>query len=110
MPMSPVVAEALHPAVLRLMMSVAEGAALRDRHVSVCGDAASDPAAAAAFAGLGIHSLSVRPNQAATIKAHFRSLELSRLKDLATRALQMSSAVEVRRLLSGYLNSADQAK
>ncbi len=102
--------DALHPAVLRLMMSVAEGAALRDRHVSVCGDAASDPAAAAAFAGLGIHSLSVRPNQAATIKAHFRSLELSRLKDLATRALQMSSAVEVRRLLSGYLNSADQAK
>ena len=55
--------DALHPAVLRLMKSVVEGADA-DRHVSVCGDAASDPLAAA-FAGLGIRSFSVRPNQAA---------------------------------------------
>ena len=102
--------DALHPAVLRLMKLVAEGAASRKRHVSVCGDAASDPVAAATFAGLGIHSLSVRPNQTATIKALFRSLELCRLKDLGTQALQMSSASEVRGLLSSYLNPAAPAK
>jgi multiphosphoryl transfer protein len=102
--------DALHPAVLRLMKSVAEGAASRNRHVSVCGDAASDPVAAAIFAGLGIHSLSVRPNQAAIIKALFRSLKLSRLKELATDALAMSSAVEVRQHLSSYVNGASQTK
>ena len=102
--------DALHPAVLRLMKSVAEGASLRGRHVSVCGDAASDPVAAATFAGLGIHSLSVRPKQAAIIKALFRSLELSRLKELATAALQMSSAAEVRQHLSAYLNRATEPK
>ena len=100
--------DALHPAVLRLMKCVSEGAASRGRHVSICGDAASDPTAAAAFAGLGIHSLSVRPNQAASIKALFRSLELSRLKELATQALQMSSATEVRKHFAGYLNRAEQ--
>jgi phosphoenolpyruvate-protein phosphotransferase len=102
--------DALHPAVLRLMKLVAEGAASRNRHVSICGDAASDDAAAAAFVGLGIHSLSVRPNQAATIKALFRSLELSRLKELATQALRMSSAAQVREHFSGYLNIADSRK
>ncbi len=102
--------DALHPAVLRLMKLVVEGAASRNRHVSICGDAASDPLAAAAFVGLGIHSLSVRPNQAATIKALFRSLELSRLRELATQALQMSSAAQVREHFSRYLNSAALAK
>ena len=60
--------DALHPAVLRLMKSVVEGAESRHRHVSVCGDAASDPLAAAIFGGLGIRSLSVRPNQCAEIE------------------------------------------
>jgi multiphosphoryl transfer protein len=95
--------DALSPAVLRLMQLVVQGAGARKRHVSVCGDSASDPLAAAVFAGLGIHSLSVRPKQVAEIKALFRDLHLSELKTLATRAMQCHTGADVRELMRAYL-------
>ena len=88
--------DALQPAVLRLMKKVANSAAITERHVSICGDAASDPVAAAVFAGLGIHSLSVRPKRAAEIKALFRQLKYSDLTALAHDALQCVDADHVR--------------
>ena len=102
--------DALHPAVLRLMKSVVEGAESRRRHVSVCGDAASDPLAAAIFAGLGIRSLSVRPNQSAEIKALFRGLEIARLQDVAAQALHRHDAREVRSLVGEHLNALSPTK
>jgi multiphosphoryl transfer protein len=101
--------DALYPAVLRLMKLVAEGAAKHNAHVSICGDAASDRLTAAAFAGLGIHSLSVRPKQAAEIKALFRPLEAARLQELAATALQLESAAEVRTLIGEYLKANEPA-
>ena len=100
--------DALHPAVLRLMRQVVEGAKPRHCHVSVCGDAASDAPSAAVFAGLGIHSLSVRPNQAASIKALFRGLELAELERIAAQALKLQNAAEVRRLIGDYLQKASR--
>jgi phosphoenolpyruvate-protein kinase (PTS system EI component) len=97
--------DALHPAVLRLMKSVLEGSEQRHRHVSVCGDAASDPLAAAIFAGLGIRSLSVRPNQSAEIKALFRDLHIARLQEMAARAPLLHDAQEVRSLVAAYLGT-----
>jgi phosphocarrier protein FPr len=88
--------DALHPAVLRLMKKVINAASFTDRHVSVCGDAASDPLAAIVFAGLGIRSLSVRPKQAAEVKALFRHLKSSDLIRLGHDALQCVDAEHVR--------------
>ena len=98
--------DALHPAVLQLMKAVVEGASQRGRHVSVCGDAASDPLAAAVFAGLGIGSLSVRPKQVAEIKELFRNLQLAELKSIAGEALISKDAAAVRSLIGRYLDSA----
>ena len=97
--------DTLHPAVLRLMQSVVNGARRRKCHVSVCGDAASDPQAAALFAGIGVHCLSVRPKQVGEIKALFRDLRLSDLTEIARQALQCSEAEEVRRLIQRYIGS-----
>ncbi len=91
------------------MKSVVNGAASKQRHVSICGDAASDPSAAAVFAGLGIHSLSVRPNQSAEIKALFRELHFTRLEKLATQALQLNDAGEVRALVADQLTATSHA-
>ena len=88
--------DALHPAVLRLIRTVVEGATVRERHVAVCGDAASDPAAAAVFFGLGIRSLSVRANQVSKIKECFRQWRAPALVELASGALKATSAAEVR--------------
>jgi phosphocarrier protein FPr len=97
--------DALHPAVLRLVKTVIEGARKRERHVSVCGDAASDPAAAAVFCGLGIRSLSVRPNQVPEIKARFGQLQASELAGIAAQALEARNAAEVRALAEQFLHT-----
>ncbi len=97
--------DALHPAVLRLMKAVVEGARKRGRHLSVCGDAASDRLAAAVFAGLGICSLSVRPRQVAEIKELFRKLNFTELKAIAGEALMCQDAAAVRSLIGHYLDS-----
>ncbi len=99
--------DALHPAVLRMMRFVVEGAKTRNRHVSVCGDAASDPLAAAIFAGLGIRSLSVRPKQIAGIKALLRNLSVADLQRLAEKALQCCDAAQVRSLARGAIDKAN---
>lgn len=97
--------DTLHPAVLRLMKSVVQGAKKRNRHVSVCGDAASDVLAAAVFAGLGIRSLSVRPRQVAEIKALFRELHFAELKAVASEAVICKDTATVRSLIGHYLDS-----
>ena len=97
--------DALHPAVLRLMKAVVEAARKRGRHISVCGDAASDTLAAAVFAGLGICSLSVRPGQVAEIKEVFRNLYFTELKAIAGEALICTDAAAVRSLIGHYLDS-----
>jgi phosphoenolpyruvate-protein phosphotransferase len=88
--------DALHPAVLRLIQQVVEVAQGHGKHVSICGDAASDPVAAAVFIGLGVRSLSVRPREAAGIKALVRTLDCGELKQLAREALAARNAAEVR--------------
>ena len=99
--------DTLHPAVLRMMRFVVEGAKTRNRHVSVCGDAASDPLAAAIFTGLGIRSLSVRPKQVAGIKALLRNLKVTDLQLLAEKALQCGDAAQVRSLARGAIDAAN---
>ncbi|HKS72348.1 MAG TPA: phosphoenolpyruvate--protein phosphotransferase [Terriglobales bacterium] len=90
--------DALHPAVVRMVKAVIDGALARERHVSVCGDAASDPLAALVFAGLGIRSLSVRPKQVAEIKDLFRHVRAAELVELGRRALDCGDAEKVRSL------------
>jgi phosphoenolpyruvate-protein kinase (PTS system EI component) len=98
----------LHPAVLRLMKMVVEGSAKHQKHVSICGDAASEPACAIVFAGLGIHSLSVRPRQVAEIKALFRELSGADLKELAEHVVRCSDAAQVRQFVNDYLAGAQK--
>jgi len=94
--------DALHPAVLRLIKTVAEGAGVRHRHVTVCGDAASEPFAAAVLFGLGIRSLSVRANQIPKIKECCREWRAPTLAELASEALKLTSAAEVRSLAERF--------
>jgi multiphosphoryl transfer protein len=95
--------DAVHPAVLRLIKTVVEGARVRERLVAVCGDAASDPVAAAVFFGLGVRSLSVRANQVPKIKECCRQWRAAGLVELASRALKATSAAEVRLLAERFV-------
>jgi multiphosphoryl transfer protein len=92
-------ADSLDPAVLRLISEVATAATARAR-VAVCGELASDPAAAALLVGLGVQELSLSPLAIPAVKYAVRSLSAKNSKQLAALALQRDSAASVRALLS----------
>jgi phosphoenolpyruvate-protein phosphotransferase/dihydroxyacetone kinase phosphotransfer subunit len=90
--------DALHPAVLRLIEIVVNGARKHNRLVAVCGEAASDERAAAVFVGLGVQELSLTSSKIPRIKASLRKQSLANLRLLAHSALHCHSAAEVRAL------------
>ncbi|WP_295950491.1 phosphoenolpyruvate--protein phosphotransferase [uncultured Xanthomonas sp.] len=94
-------ADSLHPAVLRLIRTTVEGAARHGRWVGVCGGLAGDAFGAALLAGLGVHELSMTPNDIPAVKARLRGSRLDALQALAQRALECESAADVRALDGG---------
>lgn len=95
--------DSAHPAVLRAIHEICEKAERAGCHVSVCGDAASDPRTAALMIGAGVRSLSVRPNQIAAIKAQIRKISTGSLRQLAENAMQCDSGAEARRMAERFL-------
>ena len=91
-------ADALNPAVLRMIDITCKSAAREGKWVAVCGGAASDTRGAAILAGLGVKELSVTVPTIPTIKAHLRKVNLSELQQLAQAALNCRTAAEVRAL------------
>ena len=88
-------ADALDPAVLALVRQVTEHV----DDVAVCGDLASDPDAAVLLAGLGVHELSATGPRIPLVKARLRGISLANATDLATQALTLATADEVRELV-----------
>ena len=91
-------ADALHPAVLRLIRMTVEGARAHGRPTSVCGGLAGDPFGASILAGLGVDALSMTPRDIPSVKARLRASELAALVSLAGRALACETAEAVRAL------------
>ncbi len=94
----PDMADALHPAVLRLIGEVANAARAQGIWAGVCGEAAADPVAAAVFVGLGITELSVGAGALPKIRRVVSGLDGSKGRSLAGRAQELTTAEEVRRL------------
>jgi phosphocarrier protein FPr len=92
-------ADALDPAVLRLVATVGRAAAGR-LPVAVCGEVASDPAAVPVLLGLGVGELSVAPQSVPAVKRAVRELDMLDCADLAARALEATDAAEVRSLVA----------
>jgi phosphocarrier protein FPr len=91
-------ADALHPAVLRMINLTVSAADDAGIWVGVCGGMAADPQGAAILTGLGVKELSVSIPSVAAVKAQLRKLSQAAAKSLAQRALACRNAAEVRRL------------
>ncbi len=91
-------ADALHPAVLRMIALTVKAAKAAGRWVGVCGGMAGDPKGAAILAGLGVTELSMSIPSLAAIKARLRTQSLADMQALAQRALACVNAAEVRGL------------
>ena len=96
----------LDPGVLRLIDQVCRAARGRI-DVAVCGEAASDELAIPVLAGLGVHELSVSPAAVPRVKAAVRQLDLTRCATLASHALTLADADDVRKLVLEVLGSSD---
>ena len=91
-------ADALHPAVLRLIAQTCDGALESKKPVAVCGALASEPDAVAFLIGLGVTHLAVSSGMVARIKARIRKSNFHRCRELAQQALQLPDAASVREL------------
>jgi len=95
--------DSLHPAVIRALQQVIEAGEQHHKPVSVCGQAAGDPAMAILLLGMGIHSLSLSPGDLPRIKSVIRTFSRAQAQTLLNEVLQMEKAAEIRELLSGTL-------
>src|SRR5262249_22730438 len=99
-------ADGLHPSVLRLIQIVSDAANGRGKWAGVCGELASYPEAVPILVGLGIAELSANAPAISAVKQAVRDVDSENARDLAGRALQLSSAAEVRALFAGAANPA----
>jgi phosphoenolpyruvate-protein phosphotransferase/dihydroxyacetone kinase phosphotransfer subunit len=94
-------ADALHPAVLRLIAMAADAAAANGAWTGVCGELAGDPIATPILLGLGVRELSMAPPAIPLVKEAVRDVDLHDARARAVAAMAASSAGEVRALAAG---------
>jgi phosphotransferase system enzyme I (PtsP) len=98
--------DSLHPAVIRALQQVREAGKQNNKPVSVCGQAAGDPAMAILLLGMGIDSLSLSAGDLLRIKSVIRTFSRAQAQTLLNEVLQIEKAAEIRKLLSGVLVQA----
>ena len=90
----------LNPAVLRLIQTVTEVAKKANKPVTLCGEMAGNPQYIPLLVGMGLMDLSMNPASLLEAKKILRSITYERWKWIAERALGLSLAEEIRKLLS----------
>ncbi len=89
--------DALHPAVLGLIVRVVEAGRMAGCSVEVCGEIAADVQAVPVLLGLGVDTLSVSPQYLPDVQRIIRAVRLADAKSLAREALDATDAETVRR-------------
>jgi phosphotransferase system, enzyme I, PtsP len=98
--------QTLHPAVIRALAQIVEGAHRHGKPVGICGELAGDPAAAVVLLGLGFDSLSMSVGSLLRVKSVLRAITHARARELAQQVLQMEKTVVIRTLLNNALEEA----
>ncbi|CAN5673836.1 phosphoenolpyruvate--protein phosphotransferase [soil metagenome] len=93
-------ADPLHPSVLKLISNTVAAASAHGGWVGICGELAGDARATGLLVGLGVTELSMAAPSIAGVKVSVRTTDHAQARELTTRALEASSASEVRRLLT----------
>jgi len=94
----------LHPAVLKAMIQIVQGAAASGTPVSVCGELAGDPLGVMALLGMGIDSLSMSVGSLLRAKKVILSFSCEELAELLQQALTMSDSVLIREMYAARLD------
>lgn len=98
--------ESLHPAVIEALRQVVDAGRRYDKRVSVCGQAAGDPAMAILLLGMGIHSLSMSAGDLPRVKSVIRTIPRRLAQELLNDVFQLDKAEPIRKLLSQALTES----
>ena len=101
-------ADAMHPAVLRLIKMVAESAHQYGKWVGVCGELAGDAIAAPVLVGLGVDELSMNPGSIPRVKDLLRKLDYKTTQDWASQVLNSESAAGARKLARELMEALEK--
>jgi len=94
----------LHPAVLKAMRQIVEGAHRTNTPVSVCGEMAGDPLGVMALLGMGIDSLSMSVGSLLRAKKVINSVSMSEMTTMFCEAITMADAEDIREFYSDSLD------
>jgi phosphotransferase system enzyme I (PtsP) len=98
--------ESLHPAVIGALQHVVAAGRQKNIPVSICGEAAGDPAMAILLLGMGINSLSMSASDLPRIKSVIRTITREQALSLLNDVLQIERAAVIRELLTDVLVKA----
>lgn len=98
--------DAMHPAVLQALMKVVEGAHSEAKHVSICGEMASDPVAVIVLLAMGFDSLSMNPASLPRVKWVVRNMAMSQARKLLGEVLVMETPSQIRTHLEIAIDEA----
>ncbi|MEA3328266.1 MAG: phosphoenolpyruvate--protein phosphotransferase [Candidatus Omnitrophota bacterium] len=89
--------EPAHPAILRIIKHIIDTGHKSGIWVGLCGEMGSDPVLAVLLLGLGLDEISTSSIVLPKIKKMIRSIRLKEAKSIASHALNLSSAKEVKK-------------
>lgn len=88
--------DGLHPAVLRALIQVVEGAHQEGKDVSICGELAGDPVAVILLLAMGFDTLSMSATRLPRMKWVIRKFTMARAIKLLEEVLLMDDPIEIR--------------
>jgi phosphotransferase system enzyme I (PtsI) len=101
--------EPYHPAVIRMLKTVAEAAERRSLPVTVCGELAGDVRAVPVLLGLGIRGLSMSGQSILKVKEMVRRTSIEACRGLVDELLRMRTAGEIRERLDRFYADVERA-
>jgi len=102
-------ADAFHPAVLRLVHNVIAAAHAQRKWVGLCGELAGEPLAIPILLGLELDEFSMNPPAIPLAKQIIRALTLDEARDVARAALELDNPDAVRALVREHVPAANVA-
>lgn len=97
----------LHPSVLRATEQIVRAAVNEGVAVSVCGEAASDPAVACLLVGMGVKELSMNPFLAARVRHAVNHVTIDEAQTIAKEALNATTSKDIHEILASALRYAE---
>jgi phosphotransferase system enzyme I (PtsI) len=96
--------EPMHPSILRLIRNTVEAGHAHGIWVGMCGEVAGDPLYSVLLVGLGLDELSISAYMIPEVKRIIRSITYDEAKMLVRKAMGMSTAAEIRRLVGSVMH------